>query len=402
MQRARFLWTLPLLLLSGAGAHAGPTAAAPRPVKAVKEAVSPATPAATADLISLDLEEAKGADLSRALGEALGMEVRVDGRLLKPVTLHLERMPRGAALDQIAAATGGAWRRTFVWTRRDGAHPAGNRSTSRKSDRRTVSLHLTKTPCRSAAALVATSVGAWAEGNEPLTGRVTLVQRQMPVEKALDRIAAQSHASWRELLALRMPSFEAQKRLAAVKTPPVPKRTPGKTLAKTPGRPRRTKYTVLAKYGAKAPPPVVVDPAVEEARAQLGVFSGIFSHASRAERLQKVRKLRASLETQIGRLEAYRPEHRRIAISFEIQQFQTMLRDYENLNADQKKDVAVLMDFVKKRLAKIQTPASGTPGTKPAANTPGTDPAAGVPDTKPAAGMPETNPAAGQQAGAGS
>jgi hypothetical protein len=319
------------------------------------------------------------------------MEVRIDGRMLKPVTLHLERVPRGAALDQIAAATGGTWRRTFVWSRHDGAHPAGNRSTDRKFMARTVSLHLTKAPCRSAAALVATSVGAWAEGNEPLTGRVTLVQRQMPVEKALDLIGAQSHTSLRELLALRMPGFEA-KAPAVVKTPPVPKRTPIKTLAKTPGRPRRTKYTVLAKYGAKAPPPVVVDPEKEEARAQLGAFRGIFICPTKAERLQKVRKLRASLETQVRRLEAYRPEYRGTAISFEIQQLQSIMNDYANLNAEQQKEVTVLMDYVKKRLAKIQTPDAGTAGTKPAAS---------LPEAQPAAGVPETKPAAGQQAGAG-
>jgi hypothetical protein len=320
-------------------------------------------------VVSLDLKDAKGADLSRALREALGIEVRVDGRLPKPVTLHLESVPRSTAMAQIAAAIGGTWRRTLVWTRAAGRRPdeTPEGSAEETSSGQVVTLHLTQAPCRSAAAIVATSVGAWAEGSESLTGRVTLDKREMPLKEALDAIAAKSGASWRELLALRMPGFEPRKAPAVAKTPAVPERPSPKTAAKAPGHPRRNKFTVLAKYGAKAPPPVVVDPDAEEARARLGAFAGVFSCPDKKERLQKVRRLRASMETQVRRLEAYRPEHRGSAISFEIKQLRAMQNDYENLNEEQKKEVKVLIDYVTKRLAKIQTPeATGGTGTKPA------------------------------------
>jgi hypothetical protein len=178
-----------------------------------------------------------------------------------------------------------------------------------------------------------------------------------------------------------MPGFEPRKRPSVAKTPIAPKRAPAKTAARTTDRPRRTKFTVLAKYGAKAPPRVVDDPAAAEARAQLGFFGGIFACPDKKERLQKLRKLRASLETQVRRLEASRPEHRGTAISFEIQQLRTIQHDYENLNAEQKKEVTVLIDYVTKRLAKIQTPeATGATGAKPASG----EPHAGA-ETKPSA-----------------
>jgi hypothetical protein len=392
MQRAGFLWMLPLLIGCGAAAHADPASAPPAPAKEVKEAApgsgvagSPAGAAATetADAVSLDLQDAKGTDLSQALREALGIEVRIDGRLPTPVTLHLDGVPRATAMAQIAAATGGTWRRTVLWTPGAGSHANGTttQAPGEKLSGSVVTLHLTQAPCRSAAAIVATSVGAWAEGNESLTGRVTLDQRSMPVREALDAIAAKAGASWRELLALRMPGFEPRKAPPVVKTPPVPKRPASKIAAKTPGRQRRNKYTVLAKYGAKAPPPVVVDADAEEARAQLGAFAGIFSCPTKKERLQKVRKLRASLETQVRRLEAYRPEYRGTAISFEIQQLRSIQRDYDNLNAEQKKEVTVLMDYVNKRLTTIQTPSPIGAGTKPVAGTQraGTEPKPAVP-----------------------
>jgi hypothetical protein len=379
MQRAGFLWMLPLLIGCGAAAHADPAFAPPAPATEVKEAApgggpssSPAVTTATdsPDAVSLDLHDAKAADVSQALRKALGIEVRIEGRLPKPVTLHLEDVPRSTVMAQIAAATGGAWRRTFFWTPGANGHPQGTETQApgEKTSGKVVTLHLTQAPCRSAAAIVATSVGAWAEGHEPLTGRVTLDKRDMPLEEALDAIAAKSGASWRELLALRMPGFEPRKAPSVAKTPAVPKRSATKTAAKTPGRPRRNKFTVLAKYGAKAPTPVVVDPDAEEARAKMGVFGAIFACPDKKERLQKVRKLRASMETQVRRLEAYRPEYRGTAISFEIQQLRSIQHDYDNLNAEQKKEVTALMQYVNKRLATIQAPdATGTATKKPVA-----------------------------------
>jgi hypothetical protein len=206
-----------------------------------------------------------------------------------------------------------------------------------------------KAPCGSAAALLAASTGAWVEGHTRLAGRVTFDGSALSLEEALLRVARAAGASCRELMVLRTKAFEVRERALAVKTPGQDSSGSGQGK-----RPRRTKYTVLGKYGAKAPPPVIQDPEEVEARAQLGAFAGIFTSTDRTERLQRVRKLRASIETQNRRQEDFRPEHRTLASRFELNHLKAMLADYEVLTDEQKKEVKVLVDYVKKRVAKLE------------------------------------------------
>jgi hypothetical protein len=332
MKRAVFVWILPIAL---GAAH---PARAERPV-APKPAVAPVASPATAALpatISLDLKEAKAPEVERALCQALGIDVRLDGYLLRPITLKLESVPRDEALRQIATAIDGSWRRVHSWSGGTG-EPVSTKTTS------TVRPRLTGAPCASAAALIASSAGAWAEGHTKLAGKVTFDGTDLPVAEALARIAKASGASCRDMIVFRTKGFEERERVNAAKA-----------AEKGEGKQRRTKYTVLGKYGAKAGVPDIIDPEEAEARAQLGAFAGIFGTTDRAERLQRVRKLRASMETQNRRQETYRPEHRTLAASFEMRHLKEMLADYELLTDEQKKDVKVLVDYVKKRVAKLE------------------------------------------------
>lgn len=334
MKRAGYLWIVLLAMTVAQASHADPPTAPSGTPRAAAFTTLPAT-------ISLDLKEARAPQVERALREALGMDVRLDGFLLRPVTLRLEAVPTDEALRQIAEAIGGSWRRVHSWT------PGGDAESVLKPSGRKVSPRLTKAPCASAAAILAAAAGAWAEGHTKLMGRVSFDGSAIPLEEALMRIARASGASCRELMVLRTKAFEERERALAAKAREQGTDTGGKAK-----RPRRTRYTVLGKYGAKAPPPIHEDPEEIEARAQLGAFAGIFSSTDRAERLQRVRKLRASMETQNRRQDAYRPEHRVLAARFEVRHLTEMLADYEMLTDEQKKEVKVLVDYVRKRLAK--------------------------------------------------
>lgn len=335
MKRAVTLWIVPVALCATLPARADRPAAPAPPAAPKKITAADALPAT----ISLDLKEAKAPEVERALRAAFGMDVRIDGFLLRPVTLKLEAAPREVALAQIAEAIGGNHRRVHSWTP-GSADPVAAKTMV------PVRPRLTSAPSASAAAMLAASAGAWPEGHTKLTGKVTFDGKEIPLAEALGRIAKASGASCRELIVFRTKAHEERERALAAKGP-------DKTGSQS-KRPRRTKYTVLGKYGATAPPPQIIDPEEAEARAELGSFAGIFATADRAERLQKVRKLRASMETQNRRQETYRPEHRTLAATFELRQLKEMLADYELLTDEQKKEVKVLADYVRKRVVKLE------------------------------------------------
>jgi hypothetical protein len=353
MKRADFLWIVPVILCAVAPARAEKPLA-PTPPAAPKAIAPTASLPAT---ISLDLKEAKAPEVERTLRAALGMDVRIDGFLLRPVTLKLEATPRNEALAKIAESLGASWRRLHSWTPAAGGQPVALKTKT------TVRPRLTSAPTASAAAMLAASAGAWAEGHTKLAGKVTFDGKEIPLDQALAKIARAAGASCRELIVFRTKAFEEREKALAAR---------GRGDEKTGGpskRPKRTKYTVLGKYGAKAPAPQVFDPEEAEARAALGAFGGIFATVDRAERLQKVRRLRASMETQNRRQENYRPEHRTLAITFEMRHLKEMLADYELLTDEQKKDVKVLVDYVKKRMAKLESVLAA------GARKPATDPA---------------------------
>lgn len=331
MKRALYIWILPVALNAALPARAEQPAA-PAP------AVAPAAATPTAHLpvtLSLDLKAAKAPEVERALRQALGMDVRLDGFLLRPLTLKLESVPREEGLRLIADVVGGAWRRVHSWSAGGDTGAVMTKAANRVRPR------LTNASCAAAAATLAASAGAWAEGHTKLAGKVTFTGTDLPLAEALAKIARASGATVREMMVLRTKGFEERERSTAAKNASAKK-------------PKRSKFTVLGKYGAQAPTPEVVDPEELEARAQLGAFAGIFNTTDRSERLQRVRKLRASMETQNRRQEAYRPEHRTLASRFEMRHLKDMLADYEMLTDEQKKDVKVLVDYVKKRVTRLE------------------------------------------------
>jgi hypothetical protein len=307
--------------------------------------------------VTLDVRGAQQDALAQALTKALKAEVRIDGTLVKAVDVKLEGVPHEEALSRIAAITEGEWRRAILWKV---GEKAGETLTK---EGRVLNLNLKQAPCRTAASVVAAVVGALSEGHEALTGRVSLSGRELPLADALAAIARASGASWKEILVLRLENAPDLHTATARK----PTRTRKNTMSMgSRKRPIRSKYTMLAKFGARPEPPVVVDPAVAEERAKLGAFAGVFSIQDKEERLQKVRKLRAAIETQIRRMENYRPEFRRLASEFEIQQLRAILADYESLTDTQKEEVKLFVDFVRKRLTKIESRKQSTESSKPA------------------------------------
>jgi hypothetical protein len=344
MKRMSLWGALPMVLWVSSVAHAemGPTAVSSTGGTIAVRTAN--TGDAAGERLTLDVRGAQNDALAKALTALLESEVRIDGTLVKPVNVKLDGVSRAEAMERVAAITDGEWRRAILWTK---GEKAGETLTEKG---RVVTLNLKQAPCRTAASVVAAVVGALSEGHEALTGRVSLSGRELPLADALAAIARASGATWKEILVLRLPNAPNLNASIARRT----SRTPKNTMSQG-KRPRRSKYTMLAKFGAVAQPPPEVDPVIAEERSKLGAFAGIFSIEDPEDRMLKVRKLRAAIETQIRRMENYRPEFRGLASTFEMQQLRAILSDYEVLSDAQKQEVKLLVDYVRKRLAKIES-----------------------------------------------
>jgi hypothetical protein len=326
-----------------------------------------ARPASTEPaLISLDLSDTTLEQALQRLGAAMGSEIRLEGAGGRRVSLKLEGATVLQALDRAAAVLHGTWKRLFIFTKTGGLVPPPAQPTGL-----TVSLSLTDTNCQTAAIIAAKAAGGRMEAEGELPGRVTLVGKDLPVEEAMNKIAKAAGMTWRTVYLFKAADLPAATN-TEVKPPanpdgrnvdpklPVYERDRGRYGPKGNQRfhsmpkERRTRYNQLGKYGAKMPARQVPDVDKMEKLSRLGAFAGVFSADDEKEREERIKRFRAALETQSRRLEGYKPEYRKVATKLAKSQLQSILDDAKALDEQQKKEVAPVLDYIRKRLQELK------------------------------------------------
>lgn len=375
-----------LIALAGAAAWVGtgvpahgedrPAVSAPGADAAAPAPPAPSLPSAAASApeeatvlpgrVSLELIDLPVEEIARRLGAALGSEVRLEGNTARRGTLKLENATVREALDRAATAMSGSWKRVYSFTKGGGLKlpppvPTGL----------TVSLNLSDASCQTAAIIAAKAAGATVEGAADLTGRVTLVAKDLPVEAVMERIATEAGATWRAIYVFKLDAAvpvppRDNKDLPEVPDPlnddpsiPVYERNRGvmgprgRRRFHSMPKERRTRYNTLGRYGAKMPS--VPPPDVEklERLSRLGSFAGIFSLDDAQKRAEQIRLFRQALELQSRRLEAFRPEQRHVATRLTRNQLQSILDDALALDDKQKEEVAPILDYLKDRLKEL-------------------------------------------------
>jgi hypothetical protein len=235
----------------------------------------------------------------------------------------------------------------------------------------TVNVNLTDASCQTAAIIAAKAAGGRLEVPGELTGRVTLVGKEIPVEEAMDKIAKAADVTWRTIYEFKAdaavvpdkpevkPSVQPDPKKDDPKIPIYERERglygpKGRQRYRSQPAVRRTKYNTLGKYGVKMPDRQVPDVEKMEKLARLGAFSGVFSVDDEKERAERVKRFRAALETQARRLDSYQPRYRRAATQLAKTQLQSILDDVVALDEKQKKEVAPLVDYIKKRLQELK------------------------------------------------
>jgi hypothetical protein len=363
--------TLAGVLTAGLSARAATTPAAPAPPKppvttpAVTDPVAPpATGAPPA--ISLDLPDTTLEQALRRLGSAIGSEVRLDGPGSRHARLKLEDVSVPEALSRAASMLHGTWKRIFIFAKSTGVVPPPAQPSGL-----TVNLNLTDASCQTAAIIAVKAAGGRLETPGELTGKVTLVGKDLPVEETMSKIAQAAGMTWRTIYEFKADATVAPEK-TEVKTevkpdpkkddPSIPSYERDRGLFGPKGHQRfhsqpkekRTRYNTLGKYGVKMPERQVPDVEKLEKLSRLGAFAGIFSADDEKEREERIKRFRAALETQARRLDTYKPEYRRAATQLAKSQLQSILNDVKTLDETQKKEVTSIVDYIKKRLQDLK------------------------------------------------
>jgi hypothetical protein len=363
--------TLACALAAGLPARAETAPAAPAPANPPATAPAPTVPVAQPaprepGLISLELSDITLEQALQRLGGAIGSEVRLEGLGSRTVSLRLEDATVPQAMARAASTFRGTWKRVFVFTKALGLVPPPAQPTGL-----TVSVNLTDASCQTAAIIAAKAAGGRLETPGELTGRVTLVGKDLPVEEAMEKIAKAAGMTWRTVY-----EFKAEAVVVPDKTDvkPTVKPDPKKDDPKIPiyernrglfgpkgnqrfhsqPKEKRNRYNTLGKYGVKMPERQVPDVEKMEKLSRLGAFAGVFSTDDEKEREERIQRFRAALETQARRLEAYKPQYRSAATHLAKSQLQSILDDVKALDEKQKKEVAPLVDYIKKRLQELK------------------------------------------------
>jgi hypothetical protein len=336
------------------------------PGPSAEAAPTPAVP--TSEMygrISLEMENVPAEDALRRLGAVLASEVQIEGTSTRRVTLKLENLPVRDALERASAAIGATWKRVYVFSKDTGLAAPAPVPTGL-----TVNLNLTDTSCQAAATIAAKAAGARMEADGELTGRVTVAGKDLPVEETMDRIAKAAGATWRiryvfKLDATLPASSPADTKPETTQPNPPEKNIPsyerdryrvgpnGKRVFPRMPKERRTRYNTLGKYGAKAKPKPAPDVAKLEQISRLGNFAGIFSEENDTKRGEQIQLFLLALQTQSQRLDNFDPAQRRMATRLSRNQFQTILDDVRQLSEEQKKEIAPIIDFLKKRIGEL-------------------------------------------------
>jgi hypothetical protein len=319
------------------------------------------------EVIDLDAEQA-----AKRLGAALGAEVRLEGPTGRRVTLKLAGLTVNEALDRVATAFGGNWKRIYQFTQGVTIPYPPSVPTGLK-----VSLNLNDTSCRAAAIVAAKAAGGQLEVIGELSGRVSLVGKEIPVEQAMAQIAAAAGAAWRPVYTFKVEAAVAQPARTDVKPTPDNSNTPirrhlnrdlpvydrnrgliigpdGKRRYHNQPKQRRTRENTVGFYGAKPKPAPPVDLDRMEKLSRLGSFAGIFSTEDEKERAQRIQRFRQALETQAERLDAYKPHVRVVASQLTLTQLQGIVQDAKALSEEQRKEVAPILDYVGERIKELK------------------------------------------------
>jgi hypothetical protein len=384
---SRHVVGLAVAVLLGASlpSHADePTAPAPSEVVAPSEAS--ASPGAVAPgepgRLSLELTDLDAELVAQRLGAALGAEVRVQGPVGRRVTVKLAGLTPNEALDRVVAAFGGSWKRAYQFTQGVSVKYPTSLPTGLK-----VSLNLNDTSCRAAAIIAAKAAGGQLEVIGELSGRVTLVGKEIPVEQAMAQIAEAAGAVWRPVYTVKVEAAVAEPPRTDVKTPEKATDTPirriidrnrpiydrnrgliigpdGRRRYHNQPKERRTRNNTVGYYGAKPKPVPPVDVERLEKLSRLGSFAGIFSTQDAKEREQRILRFRQALQTQAERLEAYRPQVRVVASRLTLSQLEGIVNDAEVLSEEQRKEVAPILDYVDERIKELKALTNPPPAPK--------------------------------------
>jgi hypothetical protein len=312
--------------------------------------------------VSLSASNVTLPELAKQMTQALGCEVRIEGKASGSVTLNVSDVPATVLLSQAETALGGQWKLLYRLSTHDPA-PAPVPPSGVVLD-----LKLPDVSCQAAAAVVARMAGGRVERDGELTGQLSLVGTAMPVEEAMDAIAHAAHASWRRIYVMQVDALPAKPTAKQPDADPSksddteqhskPKPGPGlfSNHPSVNGHPtkltrRDWRHPKKPSYGEGVNPQLASLDDIQK-QQMLGLYGNFFLLDSQESRQAAMKRFQAGLESQLKRLEAFPPNQRYITTLTTRQHFQRLIDDFSNLSDDQKKEAQTLYDYAKEQLAK--------------------------------------------------
>ena len=295
--------------------------------------------------ICLDADGMTVAEVARKLSEAIGAEVRVQGPSFEKLTLKLCAPSPEAALAQVATALHARWHSAYLFG-------AGSAPQKPNSVERAVTITFRNASAASAAFLTAAQAGGVLIADRPISGKVTIQGKSVPVSMVLDTIAVASGLSWKPAYVIETgPEALVTRHGEALRA------AQGSVVQTRSGSPLSHLHHGPNGEQSIAPAPgmVVQDPAAEierlekEAmrRQELGEWAGVFSQETPRDTKRAIRDLRIRVETTIQKLESYPQQNRQLGMGMWRARYERMLEDYKHLTPGQQKQVQPVLDAMK-------------------------------------------------------
>lgn len=295
--------------------------------------------------ICLNADGISVAELAKRLFDAFGTEVRVQGPSFEKLTLKVCAPTPESALAQVATALHARWRPAYVFG-------AGSTSQKPAAFERAVSITFRSAPAASAAFVTAAQAGGILIADRPITGKVTIQGKGVPISTVLDAVGVAAGLSWKPAYVLQTGPETLVSRYGEAS-----RITEGGVLHTRPGSPLTHLHRGANGVTSIAPAPgmVVKDPAGEidrlekEAmrRQELGEWAGVFTQETPRDTKRAIRDLRIRVETTIQKLESYPPQNRQLGMAMWRARYERMQEDYKHLTPDQQKQVQPVLDAMK-------------------------------------------------------
>jgi hypothetical protein len=300
--------------------------------------------------VTVALKEATAEETAKALGEALGTTVTSvpPGSMAPKVTLDLVDVPPLEALDRVAAALRGRWQSVYQLTAERGSGP-------RFATGRRVSLSLQDAGPATALATIATADGGILAASPPESPSITISLHDFPVEDAMDRVTARLGCAWVRTFQI-LPGAEAVTTTsegrpqpeAATATPTAVATPPVLDLPPPPVQP----LVALTEPAAVPEPGLERGPTARRPDLGRALSDGLvrLMQSEPQQRGAAIRQFAEQVQRGLSGVDALPPAERAQHRRQIARVYQSGMRIYRGLTADQQREFRPLFDVLRRWL----------------------------------------------------